>query len=98
VNPRSRHSSALFSCALTPSLTHSLTPSLFTIPHSPFSRLPHSLTPSLMDPMHAPSAHIWHSAGPVSLPLEQVQAQAQDYVTKTTPLERRFSPYDFNGG
>jgi hypothetical protein len=51
-----------------------------------------------MDPMHAPSAHIWHSAGPVSLPLEQVQAQAQDYVTKTTPLERRFSPYDFNGG
>jgi 20S proteasome subunit beta 6 len=29
------------------------------------------------------------------MPLEQVQ---MDYVTKTTPLERRFSPYDFNGG
>jgi hypothetical protein len=39
--------------------------------------------------------HIWNTMGNVDMPLEQVQ---MDYVTKTTPLERRFSPYDFNGG
>lgn len=38
---------------------------------------------------------IWNTMGNVNMPLNQVQ---MDYVTKTTPLERRFSPYDFNGG
>jgi hypothetical protein len=43
----------------------------------------------------SPSMNIWNTMGAVDMPLEQVQ---MDYVTKTTPLERRFSPYDFNGG
>ena len=44
----------------------------------------------------SPNMNIWNTMGNVDMPLaEHVQ---MDYVTKTTPLERRFSPYDFNGG
>jgi 20S proteasome subunit beta 6 len=42
----------------------------------------------------APSLPLWTSEGPIQLPMDSV---ASDDV-KTTPFERRFSPYDFNGG
>lgn len=45
----------------------------------------------------APSSSMWTSEGPVLLPLEGVETPAVDSV-KTTPFERRFNPYDFNGG
>jgi hypothetical protein len=37
---------------------------------------------------------IWSSRGDVSLPLSSIELDDG----KTTPLERRFNPYDFNGG
>lgn len=39
-------------------------------------------------------AAVWTSEGNLNVPLEQVQVDS----TKTTPFERRFNPYDFNGG
>jgi hypothetical protein len=42
----------------------------------------------------APSAPIWTTEGPAMMPLESVEVDA----TKTTMFERRFNPYDFNGG
>lgn len=41
-----------------------------------------------------PSAAMWTSAGNTNMPLDSVQVDA----AKTTPFERRFNPYDFNGG
>ncbi len=41
-----------------------------------------------------PSASIWSSDGPVQMHLDSVAVDA----TKTTMFERRFNPYDFNGG
>lgn len=43
---------------------------------------------------NTPSAQIWSSDGPVQMPLDGVAVDA----TKTTMFERRFNPYDFNGG
>lgn len=40
------------------------------------------------------SAYIWSTDGAVELPLQAVEIDS----AKTTPLERRFEPYDFNGG
>jgi len=40
------------------------------------------------------TAPMWTSDGIVSMPLDSVEVDA----TKTTPWERRFNPYDFNGG
>ncbi len=37
---------------------------------------------------------VWTAEGTVNLPVENM---AVDTV-KTTPFERRFNPYDFNGG
>ena len=37
---------------------------------------------------------MWTSEGNVEIPLQQVGMDA----VKTTPFERRFNPYDFNGG
>eukprot|EP01031_Cornospumella_fuschlensis_P028531 gene28531-34441_t len=42
----------------------------------------------------APSLPLWTSEGSVQMPMDTV---AMDDV-KTTPFERRFNPYDFNGG
>lgn len=42
----------------------------------------------------APSASIWTTDGPVQMPLDGVEVDS----TKTTMFERRFNPYDFNGG
>jgi hypothetical protein len=41
----------------------------------------------------APSLPLWTSEGTLNLPVDNV---VDDY--KTTPFERRFNPYDFNGG
>ena len=41
----------------------------------------------------APPSLIWNSEGAIPLSLSDV---SDDY--KTTPMERRFEPYDFNGG
>ncbi len=42
----------------------------------------------------APSAAIWTTDGPAMMPLDNVEVDA----TKTTMFERKFNPYDFNGG
>lgn len=42
----------------------------------------------------APAMPVWTAEGTVNLSVESV---AVDTV-KTTPFERRFNPYDFNGG
>ena len=44
--------------------------------------------------MKAPSASMWTTDGSAMIPLEQIEVDAP----KTTPFERRFNPYDFNGG
>lgn len=44
-----------------------------------------------------PSSSMWTSEGDVLMPLSGLQTPAVDSV-KTTPFERRFNPYDFNGG
>lgn len=36
---------------------------------------------------------LWNSEGAVNLPMDGITDDV-----KTTPFERRFSPYDFNGG
>mmetsp|Transcript_33 Transcript_33/g.48 ORF Transcript_33/g.48 Transcript_33/m.48 type:complete len:255 (+) Transcript_33:47-811(+) len=41
----------------------------------------------------APAA-VWTSDGAVNMPLGNIEVDA----VKTTPFERRFNPYDFNGG
>jgi hypothetical protein len=41
-----------------------------------------------------PAQMIDTHAGPVSMSMENIEVDA----TKTTPWERRFNPYDFNGG
>ena len=38
---------------------------------------------------------IWTSEGCVEMPLQQIEIDA---APKTTPFERAFNPYDFNGG
>jgi hypothetical protein len=38
---------------------------------------------------------MWSSNGDVKLPLAGLEVDAP---VKTTPMERRFNPYDFNGG
>ena len=61
------------------------------------------LTPSLHPPpcwtchseMQVPQVPIWTTDGPVDMALQGVEV---DGPTKTTPFERRFNPYDFNGG
>lgn len=40
---------------------------------------------------------MWTTEGEVMMSLGAVQTPAVDAV-KTTPFERRFNPYDFNGG
>lgn len=42
----------------------------------------------------APAPAIWSSFGDLKLPLSSIEVDAP----KTTPIERRFNPYDFNGG
>ena len=41
------------------------------------------------------SVPIWTSEGHVEMPLQQIEIDA---APKTTPFERAFNPYDFNGG
>lgn len=41
-----------------------------------------------------PAASMWTTDGHAMMPLEQIEVDAP----KTTPFERRFNPYDFNGG
>lgn len=41
------------------------------------------------------SVPIWTSEGQVEMPLQQIEIDA---APKTTPFERAFNPYDFNGG
>ena len=41
-----------------------------------------------------PSAALWTTEGSVPLNLQEVPSDS----FKSTPLERRFNPYDFNGG
>ncbi len=41
----------------------------------------------------APIAPMWTTEGDAPMPLSSVSMDA-----KTTPFERRFNPYDFNGG
>ena len=41
-----------------------------------------------------PAAMLQTSEGRVALPLDDLEVDA----TKTTVFERRFNPYDFNGG
>lgn len=43
-----------------------------------------------------PTLDIWTSDAPISLPLEGLNSPVD--ATKTTPYERKFEPYDFNGG
>lgn len=38
---------------------------------------------------------IWTSEGQVDMPLQNIEIDA---APKTTPFERAFNPYDFNGG
>jgi hypothetical protein len=40
------------------------------------------------------AASVWTSEGSLGLPLEKIQVDD----VKTTMFERRFNPYDFNGG
>ena len=40
------------------------------------------------------AAAIWTTDGGVKMPLDAIALDD----TKTTPFERRFNPYDFNGG
>lgn len=44
--------------------------------------------------VNVPTASIWTSDGTVGMAMDKV---SMDDV-KTTPFERRFNPYDFNGG
>ena len=41
------------------------------------------------------SVPIWTTEGHVEMPLQQIEIDA---APKTTPFERAFNPYDFNGG
>lgn len=44
----------------------------------------------------APSSSMWTTEGDVLMPLGGIQTPVD--TVKTTPFERRFNPYDFNGG
>ena len=44
--------------------------------------------------MRVPQVPIWTTDGPVDMALQGVEVDGP----KTTPFERRFNPYDFNGG
>lgn len=43
-----------------------------------------------------PSSALWTSEGPALMKLDSLNLPLDD--VKTTPFERRFNPYDFNGG
>lgn len=46
----------------------------------------------------AMAAYIDSSEGQVKLPLNQLNENTVSDAGKTVPWERRFEPYDFNGG
>ena len=46
----------------------------------------------------AMAAFIDSSEGQIKLPLNQLNENGMSEAGKTVPWERRFEPYDFNGG
>lgn len=52
-------------------------------------------TPDMGDSSVTAASPIWTSEGCVEMPLQQIEIDA---APKTTPFERAFNPYDFNGG
>jgi len=60
-------------------------------------RTPAGPGPSASGTLSRSGPPIFHSEGPVSVPLDPTTDQIDHGVTEN-PYERRFSPYDFNGG
>ena len=62
-------------------------------------RAPHLPIPGVPKAGGPPQPPIWNSENPTaSVPADPIRADSIDHGVTEAPYERRFSPYDFNGG